>query len=219
MPLGFFSFHGTRSLFFLYQPECKSGCDILFICGLERSHVNFLIHSRSCTAHYCVQSWLCYYTSNLLFMGGVFFRKDYSGSPVKTAGAFCCLMYAFLSWPITWLTSLHVSHLSHDLVHTFDLVLMSLLVLLFFWGGRGFRPKNLSHENLWSQVFRCQLLLRHRGRTEGSPIWPSVWAWVGCLCSSASDLCVCDYWMAQGMFLVCSSRTGSFVSVCGMISK
>lgn len=152
MPLGFFSFHGTRSLFFLYQPECKSGCDILFICGLEWSHVNFLIHSRSCTAHYCVQSWLCYYTSNLLFMGGVFFRKDYSGSPVKTAGAFCCLMYAFLTWPITWLTSLHVSHLSHDLVRTFDLVLMSLLVLLFFWGAGLQAQKPVTWESVISGV-------------------------------------------------------------------
>lgn len=145
-------------------------------------------------------------------MGGVFFRKDYSGSPVKTAGAFCSLMYAFLTWPITWLTSLHVSHLSHDLVHTFDLVLMSLLVLLFFLGGRGFRPKNLSHENLWSQVFRCQLLLRHRGRTEGSPIWPSQsepgWGVSAalpqiCVCVITEQLKECFWCVAAELVLLC----------------
>lgn len=103
-------------------------------------------------------------------MGGVFFRKDYSGSPVKTAGAFCCLMYAFLTWTITWLTSLHVSHLSHDLVHTFDLVLMSLLVLGFFCFLGGLQAqKTVTWESVISGV---QLLLRHHGRTEGSPIWP-----------------------------------------------
>lgn len=124
-------------------------------------------------------------------MGGVFLRKDYSGSPVKTAGAFCSLMYAFLTWPITWLTSLHVSHLSHDLVHTFDLVLMSLLVLLFF-GGAGLQAqKPVTWESVISGVQVPAAFKTSWTHRRLSYLALSVWAWVGCLCSSASDLCVC----------------------------